>query len=93
MKVQSKNSYKTNLDTGSENMENIKNLKFITDDDKEYVLLFNKVIDEETYGYAVNLNDESDSMCVRLVEDEEGYFFDMVEDADIIKEIMNLKRS
>lgn len=91
MKVQSKNSYKTNLDTGSENMENIKNLKFITDDDKEYVLLFNKVIDEETYGYAVNLNDESDAVCVRIAEDEEGYFFDVVEELEMIKKILELK--
>ena len=91
MKVQLKNSYKTNLDTGSENMENIKNLKFITDDDKEYVLLFNKVIDEETYGYAVNLNDESDAVCVRIAEDEEGYFFDVVEELEMIKKILELK--
>ena len=91
MKVQSKNSYKTNLDTGSENMENIKNLKFITDDNKEYVLLFNKVIDEETYGYAVNLNDESDAVCVRIAEDEEGYFFDVVEELEMIKKILELK--
>ena len=80
-----------NLDTGSENMENIKNLKFITDDDKEYVILFDKVIDEETYGYAVNLNDESDAVCVRLAEDEEGYFFDVVEETKIIKQILELK--
>ena len=72
-------------------MENIKNLKFITDDDKEYVILFDKVIDEETYGYAVNLNDESDAVCVRLAEDEEGYFFDVVEETKIIKQILELK--
>ena len=79
------------MDTGSENMENIKNLKFITDDNKEYVLLFNKVIDEETYGYAVNLNDESDAVCVRIAEDEEGYFFDVVEELEMIKKILELK--
>lgn len=91
MKVQSKNSYKTNLDTGSEKMENIKNLKFITEDDKEYVVLFNKTIDEEIYGYAVNLNDESDAICVRIAEDEEGYFFDVVEELEMIKKILELK--
>lgn len=82
-----------NLDMGSESMKDIENLKFITEDDKEYVILFNKVIDENTYGYAVNLNDESDAICVRVDEDEEGYFFDIVEDPEIIKEILNLKRS
>ena len=41
----------------------------------------------------VNLHDESDAMCVRLVKDDEGYFFDYVEDKNIIKEIMDLKRS
>lgn len=90
MKVQLKNSYKTNLDTGSEKMENIKNLKFITEDDKEYVVLFNKTIDEEIYGYAVNLNDESDAICVRIAEDEEGYFFDVVEELEMKKRILEL---
>jgi hypothetical protein len=82
-----------NLDMGSESMKDIENLKFITEDDNEYVVLFNKVIDENTYGYAVNLNDESDAICVRIAEDEEGYLFDIVEDPEIIKEILNLKRS
>lgn len=90
MKEQLKNTYKMNLDTGSENMENIKNLKFITEDDKEYVVLFNKTIDEEIYGYAVNLNDESDAVCVRIAEDEEGYFFDVVEDLEMKKRILEL---
>lgn len=90
MKEQLKNTYKMNLDTGSENMENIKNLKFITEDDKEYIVLFNKTIDEEIYGYAVNLNDESDAVCVRIAEDEEGYFFDVVEDLEMKKRILEL---
>lgn len=74
-------------------MENLKNVKFITEDDQEYIILFDKVINDEQFGYAVNLNDESDAMCVRLVKDDEGYFFDFVEDKNIIKEIMDLKRS
>lgn len=90
MMDQSKSTYKMNLDTGSENMENIKNLKFITEDNKEYVILFNKTIDEEIYGYAVNLNDESDAVCVRIAEDEEGYFFDVVEELELKKKILEL---
>ena len=74
-------------------MENLKNVKFITEDEQEYIVLFDKVINDEQFGYAVNLHDESDAMCIRLVKDDEGYFFDYVEDENIIKEIMELKRS
>ena len=74
-------------------MENLTNVKFITEDDQEYIILFDKVINNEQFGYAVNLKDESDSMCVRIVKDDEGFLFDYVEDESIIKEIMNLKRS
>lgn len=74
-------------------MENLKNVKFITEDDQEYIILFDKVISGEQFGYAINLHDESDTICVRIVKDDEGYFFDYVEDKNIIKEIMDLKRS
>ena len=72
-------------------MKDLKNVKFITEDNQEYVILFNKTINSENCGYAVNLNDESDAMCVRILEDQDGYFFDIIEDASIIKQILNLK--
>ena len=74
-------------------MENIKNLKFITEENEEYIVLFDTVIDNEQFGYAVNLKDESDAMCIRLVLDDEGYFFDIIEDEKLKKQIIDLQRA
>ena len=69
-------------------MNNLDNLKFVTEDDKEYVILTNKFIENVYYGYAVNLNNESDALYVKIQKDQNGYFFEIIDDINIIKKII-----
>jgi hypothetical protein len=69
-------------------MNDFNNLKFISEDDKEFVILKNKTINGEYYGYAANLNDESDTYFVKILKDEQGFFFEKIDDPNIMKEII-----
>lgn len=69
-------------------MIDIENFKFVTEDDKEYVILDKKYINNECYGYAVNLVDESDSMYVKVLFSNDGMAFEEINDINIIKELV-----
>lgn len=65
-------------------MNSIDNLKFTTEDNKEYVLLVHKFIDGFHYGYAINLNDEFDSMYVKILIQDNNISFEVINDKNII---------
>ena len=69
-------------------MNDFNNLKFISEDNKEFVILKNKFLNQQYYGYAVNLNDESDAYFVKILKDDQGFIFEEVKDPNIIKEII-----
>ena len=69
-------------------MENLKNIKIVTDDNKEYVVM--NYIEKENGVYALitNLNDDSDTKFVKLDLGKEKVSFSTINDDDIIAEIV-----
>ena len=62
-------------------------LKFITDDNKEYFVAEKKVIDNEVYCMAINLNDNTDIIYACLETENSNLTFDIIEDEKIIDQL------
>lgn len=76
-------------DTGETiKMNGIDKLKFIAENDIEYIVLKSKFIENKLYGYAVNINDEMDSMFVEIINDNDNIYFEIVNDKNLINKIL-----
>lgn len=68
-------------------MLDLNQIKFTTEDNKEYIILTNKLINGNFYAYAVNLNNEIDSMYVKIINNQNGISFETINDQNIINEL------
>lgn len=69
-------------------MENLKNIKIVTDDNKEYVVMNHIEKENGVYALITNLNDDSDTKFVKLDLGKEKVSFSTINDDDIIAEIV-----
>lgn len=69
-------------------MEHLEELKFITDDNKEYIIIGKTVIDNNYYGYAINIKDELETAFVKIISKNGKILFEKVIDENIKNKIL-----
>ncbi len=69
-------------------MENLKDIKIVTDDNKEYIVVNYITKDSGIYALITNLNDDIDTKFVKLNVEGKKISFNTIKDDDVISEIL-----
>lgn len=69
-------------------MENLKDIKIVTDDNKEYIVVNYITKDNGIYALIANLNDDIDTKFVKLNVEGKKISFNTIKDDDVISEIL-----
>lgn len=69
-------------------MNDLSNLKFTTEEGKEYAIVNSVVIEDVNYALVVNINDELDCKFVKINFGSGEQSFDVIDDVEIIEKIV-----
>ncbi len=68
---------------------NISNLKYVDENNNEYIIGALSDYNNERYGMMINLHNPEDFFIAKIIKNQDSVEFEMVEDRNMVNDIMN----